>query len=291
MKSILVFVSGQNLDHAILKTALAAAHPTSAHLRFLHIHMSAAQIAMRTPHSGYASGPALVNTLAQLENETKQRSATAAQEMREFCKHSMIEICDNPATMSNVTASWHAEQDSDALERSMFHARHNDLIVVARRQKANGLPYDFLELLILGCGRPVLVAGSNPVETLTGTILVCWRETAEAARAVSAAMPLLRRARRVVVANVDEKNTGARAALSEVARQLALNDIKAEIQVQVIAQEKRRTEEVLLAAARDCNADLIVMGAYGHSRARELIFGGCTQAFIIEAEKPILFMH
>jgi hypothetical protein len=86
----------------------------------------------------------------------------------------------------------------------MFHARRNDLVVVGRAKTANGLPADFLEQLLMGCGRPVLIAGSAPEPMPTGTIMVCWKEAAEAARAVNAAMPFLVHAKRVVIVSVAE---------------------------------------------------------------------------------------
>jgi hypothetical protein len=106
-------------------------------------------------------GPALSNALRDFEAQAKARSAAAAQHFRDFCLRSSVEICDVPASAKGVTASWQAE-GGHALRRIMFHARHNDLVVVGRAKTANGLPADFLEELLLGCGRPVLIASSAP---------------------------------------------------------------------------------------------------------------------------------
>jgi hypothetical protein len=85
---------------------------------------------------------------------------------------------------------WCREEEGGALERVLFHAHHNDLVVVGRGAKPNGLPPDFLEHLLMGCGRPLLIAGPARSQMVTGTIMVCWRESADAARAVTAAAPL-----------------------------------------------------------------------------------------------------
>jgi hypothetical protein len=75
-----------------------------------------------------------------------------------------------------VTASWQ-EEDGHALRRILSRARHNDLVVAGRAKSANGLPADFLEQLLIGSGRPVLIAGSSPAPALPGTIMVCWKES------------------------------------------------------------------------------------------------------------------
>jgi nucleotide-binding universal stress UspA family protein len=171
----------------------------------------------------------------------------------------------------------------------MFHARHSDLIVVGRSHRPNGLPPDFLERLLLGCGRPVLIAGSTPAQTVTDTVMVCWRESADAARAVTAAAPLLAQAKRVVFVGIAERNEDTVAAINDVVRQFAWYGIPAE--VKVIAPNGRPVQELLATAAHACGADLVVSGAYGHSHLREVVFGGCTQSFIRHSDRPVLLMH
>jgi len=77
--------------------------------------------------------------------------------------------------------------------------------------------------------------------------------------------------------------------MDEIARQCAWNGIA--VETKIIAPDGRPVQDVLAAAARAYEADLIVMGAYGHSRLREMLFGGCTRAFISSANKPVLLMH
>jgi nucleotide-binding universal stress UspA family protein len=119
--------------------------------------------------------------------------------------------------------------------------------------------------------------------------MVCWKESVNAARAAAAASPLLAKARRVVFTAVAERDDGVGEAVNDLARQFAWNGIATE--VKLIAAEGRKTPAVLAAAAEECNADLVVMGAYGHSRAREILFGSVTEAFIRHADRPILLMH
>ena len=175
MKSILVLIGGGVRDEIILQTALAAALPLTAHLEFLHIHVSPEQAARHSRHVDFARGAALRNTMDQLENEAKSFSDLAADHVRDFCVRSMIEICDAPIEARNVTARFREEKDN-AVERLTFHARHHDLVVMGRGKQTQGLPADILERLVLNCGRPMLVAGSTAPQKLTGTIMVCWKE-------------------------------------------------------------------------------------------------------------------
>ena len=119
--------------------------------------------------------------------------------------------------------------------------------------------------------------------------MVCWKESAEAARAVAAAMPLLRKAKRAIFASIAEAADGVVESMQEIARQCALNGVAAE--TRIIAPNGRTPDVGLAAEAGECEADLVVMGAHGHSRMRELLLGGCTRAFISHSERPVLLMH
>ncbi len=288
MKFFLVPIGGSQSDDAVLQTALAAARPFAAHLRFLHVRIGVGEAARNVPHVGFASGTALRSALRDLEDESRIRTEASAQHIQAFCTRSQIELCDIPGSRQAVTASCR-EEYGGALERVLFHARHSDLIVVGRSGKPNGLLADFLERLLLECGRPVLIASTSAPRTLTGIAMVFWRESADAARAVTAAMPLLARAKRVIFAAVAEQSEHVAANMAAVVGQFAWHGVPAE--VQIIAPNGRPVQDLLATAARNAQADLIVSGAYGHSRMREVVFGGCTQSLIRHADRPVLLIH
>jgi nucleotide-binding universal stress UspA family protein len=123
-----------------------------------------------------------------------------------------------------------------------------------------------------------------------GAVIVGWKETPEAARALGAAMPILKNARRVVLAAVTDGEPAPTARAAEnVARQLTWHGIHAE--TQLIEAGRRSVAELLHDAAEAAHADLLVVGAYGHSRVRELIFGGVTEALLDGASLPIFLAH
>jgi nucleotide-binding universal stress UspA family protein len=294
MKTILVLTGGSDSDAPVFETALAAAQPLNAHLRFVHIRIGAGEAAMHSPHVEFVSGPALVDALGRLEDEAERRSAAFGAHVRAFCTRFNIAMQDAAEPAKGVTASLLEESD-DAARRLVGHARQHDLVVMARAKRPNGLPPDFIETLLLKSGRPILLAAAQAPRNLAGTIMVCWRETPEAARALDAAKPFLTRAQRVVFVWVEEKSNHIDQTIKHVE---ALNDAAAQFRrcgvatyVRAIPSEGRPIADVLASAAADCGADLMVMGAYGHSRMREVIFGGCTQAVIRHAERPVLLLH
>jgi nucleotide-binding universal stress UspA family protein len=288
MKSFLVPIGGSDTDEALFATALAAAQPFASHMNFLHVHVGPGQAAANMPHAAFAMGPALSNALKDLDIKAQVRSTLAARHFQEFCARSRVEICDAPSLTKGVTASWQ-EENGHALRRILFRARHNDLIVAGRAKSANGLPADFLEQLLIGSGRPVLIAGSAPTPAPTGTIMVCWKETAEAARAVNAAMPFMIRAKRVVIVSIVEDDENVADALSDVAHQLGWNGVRSEIRT--IAANGAAVPGLLSSAAQDCGADLVALGAYGRSRMHEILFGSCTQSMIRNDATSVLLMH
>jgi nucleotide-binding universal stress UspA family protein len=288
MKSFLIPIGGSDTDLPLFETALAAARPFSSHLNFLHVHVGPGEAALNSPHTGFAMGPALSSALEELDTKGQTRSELAARHFREFCAKATVEIRDAPAQTYGVTASWR-EEDGSALPRILFHARHHDLVVVGRAKSANGLPADFLEQLLVGCGRPVLIAGAAPAPNLDGTVMVCWKETPEAARAVNAAMPFLAKARRVVVVSIAENGDDPAESLAEVARHLSWNGVRAELRT--ILSSGGGIPALLSTAAQECGADLVVLGAYGRSRMHEILFGSCTHAVIRNAETSVLLMH
>jgi len=287
MKTILTFVGGGDRDRVILETALAAAVPLSAHLDLLHVHVPATEAA-RYAHTDFASGAALRNALERLETNANAFSELARENVRAFCANASIEMCDTPAGVRSVTARFREEQ-SNALERLIFHARHSDLVVMGRARQRQGLAPETLEQLVLHCGRPILVAATAAPQALTDSIMVCWNESAAAARVVTAATPLLAKAKRVVFVSVAEGNGGVTDVLDDLARQFAWHGVSAE--VRVIAARRREIPGALAAAAEECGATLVVMGAYGRSRVRRLVFGSGTDAFLDGSDRPILLMH
>lgn len=170
-------------------------------------------------------------------------------------------------------------------------ALYADLVILGQRQEddpANGeLPADFLPRVLVESGRPALILPyAGRFDTVGRCVLVAWKETREAARAVSAALPWLRRAAQVhVLAHGD----GIDGSLRALERYLGTHGVSA--MVHAGGEEERDMGNTLLSRAADLGADLLVMGAYGHSRAREWVLGGATRTILQTMTLPVLMAH
>jgi nucleotide-binding universal stress UspA family protein len=293
IKSILVATGGGASDTAVFETALAAARPVAAHLNFVHLQPRMGDALMNTPYAASAMGIGLLHTVERVKRGIAQRSQAAQQHFEEFCARQHIDIVDRPDHRDRVTANWQ-ELVGDALECLTFAARHHDLMVMGRsHSRPGGLASELAELLMLRSGRPLLLAPAAGRDSITRSILVCWRETTECAHTLAAALPLLAKAERVTLLSVHDNTSSVedyvRAGLDEAAGSLSWHGISAD--THFAPANGRPTADILSAAARDYGADLIVMGAYGHSRLHEMVFGGCTQHFVRDETAAVFLAH
>jgi nucleotide-binding universal stress UspA family protein len=175
-------------------------------------------------------------------------------------------------------------------------AHYADLAVVAGgvNVTAEGeAAHAYVSALLLESGRPVLVV---PPRTRAPQpprrILLAWRPTAEAARAVHDALPLLTQAERVDVLMVDppgsERDDGQQPG-ADIATHLARHGVPANVVVR--ESQGRAVSSILLEHAREMPAQLIVAGGYGHSRLREWVMGGVTRELLVSSPVPLLFSH
>lgn len=288
MKTILVPIGGGGSDATVLDAALAVASALSAHLELLHVRVPPGDAARYTPHIDFARGSAIRHTMLELEADAARALTAARRHISDFCAKSKIEMNEAPHPSRRVTARWR-EEDGEGLTQLLFHARHHNLTVMSRPNRTDGLPQDRLERLLMESGRPLLITPASTHAPLLDHVVVCWKETADAARAVTAAMPLLTCARNVSVVAVAEDDNDVALALNDVANQMGWHGIVPE--VEVLDAERRPAAEVLLEFAYDRGAGLMVMGGYGHSHTRQMIFGGCTQAIIAQADIAVLMAH
>jgi len=288
IKSILVASGGSSSDRALFATALAAARPFGAHLEVLHMRPDPGTAALYAPHVEFAQGAALSTAMLHLKEEARSRSAAASSHFRDFCYRESIAIAQAPSDAPGVSAHWREETWS-GLDRLLTAARHSDLVIAGRHTRANGLPPDLLEQLLIGTGRPLLVPAAAPSRPLTGTLMVCWKETPEAARALGAAMPFLVKASRVVLVGVAETGGASADDLQDLAGKLAWHGVRAE--PCFVPRGEQLVAAALLSFAAALEAELLVMGGYGRSRTRELVFGGCTRALLDACGVPVLLLH
>jgi nucleotide-binding universal stress UspA family protein len=185
--------------------------------------------------------------------------------------------------------------DFDAVEVFVRHARHADLVIVGQADPAEFTPLGsrFPADAVMGSGRPALVVPyTGPAPTLGQRALVAWDGGREATRAVNDALPILERARSVIVLSVnpDASDNGARREPgADISLHLARHGVRVTA-ARTIARDIS-VGDAILADIADNSIDLLVMGAYGHSRLRELVLGGVTRHLLQHMTVPVLMSH
>lgn len=223
-----------------------------------------------------------------VEAEKRQRSEAARQAEQEFRT--------GLARHGGLRGEWRASAQ-DALGVVRLHARYADLVVIGQalpsEGDSDGLLPGFADELVLTAGRPVLlVPYAGRFAGVGDRILVAWNAGREAARAVTDALPLLTRAMEVQVVAFDPERGGAdhgEEPGADIGLYLTRHGVKVTVARQVGAG--LNVGEQILSRAADISADLIVMGAYGHSRTRELILGGATRTLLESMTVPVLMSH
>jgi nucleotide-binding universal stress UspA family protein len=195
-----------------------------------------------------------------------------------------------------AAAEWRCitSERRDAALVVLEQGRAVDLIVASQSDPQWELSdvLDFPERLAIESGRPVLVVPNEAtVPELPRRILVGWKPCREAARAVFDALPLLKAAEEVEVLTFDSGQPALEGQLpdTEIAAALARHGVDV-----VLASRQASDAAVgqeLLRRASEMRADLLILGAYGHSRLRELAFGGVTRHVLREMTLPVLFSH
>jgi nucleotide-binding universal stress UspA family protein len=198
-------------------------------------------------------------------------------------------------TAAGLGVEWRTG-DGEFLHVLALHARYADLVVVGTPSPHTTLSLEAPDLaaeVVLAAGRPVLVVpAAGAAQPLGRRIAVAWNASREAARAVTDALPLIEGADHVVVLIVRPK-TGAHAHGPEpgvdVAHYLARHGT--DVEVVVVDGPQADVGDVLLRETARLQADLLVMGAYGHSRLRELVLGGATRTALERRTLPLLMSH
>lgn len=185
--------------------------------------------------------------------------------------------------------------DLDAADVFIQHARHADVVILSQADpgEISVLGRQFPVDIVMGSGRPVIVIPYiGPAPTLGQRVLVAWNGSREAARAVNDALPILERAHSVTVLSVNpdvSSNGERRDSGADISLHLARHGVKVTA-ARTIAREIS-VGDAILADIADNGIDLVVMGAYGHSRLRELVLGGVTRHLLEHMTVPVFMSH
>ena len=276
-RTILVHLDDGKHRAERLEVAFGLAEMFDAHLVGLY-----APGLPRIPSAALAEGSSVVREIE--ERRSKEAAEQAEREFRAVVQRRGADKTE-----------WRHSRN-DALYAVRMSARYADLLLLAQsdphsedfREPTPG----FAGEVVLSAGRPVLfVPYAGHFSRIGGRVLVAWNASREAARAVSDSLPLLTRAQSVEIVAFDPQRgvDHGEVPAADIALYLARHGVKA-----TAAQQRGVEIEVgsqILSRAADIDADLIVMGGYGHSRVRELILGGATRTMLESMTVPVLMSH
>lgn len=195
---------------------------------------------------------------------------------------------------TRMDASWGELVEVGADEDFIRCAMLADLVVLGQQQHevaSRGMPGSFAERVLARCGRPCIVVPSPvPAGGPLSTVVVAWKETPESVRAIAGAMPLLRKATRVHLLAWGPRRPRPAGPLPDMAAWLRTQGVQASASHEG-DDEPRDIGELLLSRCADLGADLLVMGCYGHSRAREWLLGGVSRTVLSSMTLPVLMAH
>jgi nucleotide-binding universal stress UspA family protein len=291
IRTILAAVSGGAASEGTVRTAAALAKDFSAQLEILHVRPDPqAVLPLLGQDFGSPFASELLAVVAQQAESARStcRAALAAANILDLTE---IETTTARTGAAAGPAAHWREVTGRAAKLIAARARYFDLVVLGRSERVLERPHtDTLEEVILGSGRPVLVAPCRPAAMAFKTIALAWNDSPESAHAVAAALPLLERAQRVLLLGLDRSQTESRRKLSELAAYLDWHGIAAH-GCPLRPVEGIRPGELLLAGAREEGADLLVIGGYGHAPLRETLLGGSTRDLLATSYLPLLIAH
>lgn len=190
-----------------------------------------------------------------------------------------------------VLSEWRTSEDelTAALTEQI---RYVDVAVIGQSDPDDGADVSdgLADRVVIESGRPVLVVPYIGAPKRVGDyVIVAWNNSRESARAINDALPILQGAKRVEVVAFDPRAEAYEIACADISLHLSRHGVRAEAHAMAVAEID--IGDALLSRAADSGADLIVMGAYGHSRFREVVLGGVTRHLLEHMTVPVLMSH
>jgi nucleotide-binding universal stress UspA family protein len=234
--------------------------------------------------TGFGNNPTMMDDMFKVVAKANQERCQAAH--RTFDRACAKAGISKSSPRKGAFASW-ASSNGEGLQFLTRHGRLSDLIVV--NQPGSNSAFSDVEVLehaVFATGRPVLAVPAGGANELNGKIAIAWNGSIEATRAVAGALPLLAGAKSVIVIQVGDASITDSGTLG---RYLASHGLKPRFRME--KDRKGATGKIILDAAVDAGCGLLVMGAYTHSRVKEMILGGVTNHMFQSAGIPLLLAH
>ena len=287
LAAVLALVVDDRESESALKTAAAIGRKFKAYVEALHVRPEPESIIP------VVAGGMSVRTVHVLLEGAQASTAERAERARKLFQNVALEMSlpltkvDAEPEVGRFFVAW-SEVTGNESREIVRRGRLFDLTVMARPHDG----YDqtsstAVTAALFETGRPVLVAPPKVPATIGQRLMLAWNDTREAAEAVRAAMPFAAKSDAVTVVSVNGADSGGDP--RDIVAYLARHGIDAE--GQALDRGQASVGERLLAAADERKCDLLVMGAYGHSRLEEFILGGVTRHVLKHAQISLLMAH
>lgn len=283
---ILAPLTGSASDAMVLAGAFAAAAPFKAHVLALFVRPDPAEA---MPFFGEGVSGAMAQEIVDTAKVAADKAANDARTALAIAaKDAGAIVIDRPEKRDTVSISFREVQGNFA-DRVTLAGRLSDLVVFGPLKQSDrpGIAEAF-EATLLDTGRPVVLTGQTAPKNFARRIAIGWDGSGACARALIAAMPYLARAETIEILSVRKPNTDCESC-DEAREYLALHGLIC--QERVIDAGSRAIGEVLLEAASQGGADLLVLGGYGHKSLLQMFFGGVTRHVVANAELPLFLVH
>lgn len=287
IKSIFVPFFDEKSAGTAFASAKVLADQTKAHISALHVRRRPIP-----PTNVYFPLGGVSTDFAEAFQNAEDALATALREIFvKACEDDAINVADMAEHKDEhgVSASWRESEGDILMEFAQCAIAHDLSVVAAAGDDATSFEEDIVEALLFRSGRPVLLCPEGGLAETPKTVVVAWNGSEEAARAVSGSLSLLCDVETVKVITVRKAQTPM-INTDEITAYLRLHGVEAaaaEIEVTGGESATERLDQEI----REANPDLLVMGAYSHSRWREAMLGGFTRHMIHRAKVPVLMMH
>ncbi len=284
--AILCAIDGGPETESTLATGIAVARDFDAYLEVMHVSLDPQTVApmMADGMTGATVDQLMRSVEADVEERRKKAEAAYAEKVVE-AKLPRVDSNRAPGK-PGFGVAWrhvHGREHTEVARRGRLF----DLIVLPRRSVDDEAAVSpTLETVLMEGGRPILIASTEP-ERIGRHVAIGWNGSAQAAKAVAASLPFLKRAEAIHVCTVKEHNVQADP--GALVRYLGRHGLRADEKILEAGDEDAGA--ALLEGASQVNADLVVAGGYGHSRLREFILGGATNTLLRSAGLPVLISH
>lgn len=285
-KNFLVPITGGPGDGVVLATARLAAQAFAAHLEFLHVRVDTTEVLMSMTAAGVGGGDAVQAVIDRMETEADALAASARAGAMAMLDEAGIALRDSPSG-PGASAQFSQEQGHRSAWVAQY-GRFADLVLMGRGTEEDSAR-EVLEAALMDTGKPLLIAPSSAPASLGQRVVIAWKDTPEAARAVSAALPFIGRAQQVSIISVIDDADRPDPSGARLLRALRWHN--AAVELRQVPSDGATAVEVLHREAAALSADLLVMGGYSHSRLRQVVFGGFTRSTLGHAAVPVLMAH